>query len=57
MAQTPEFAQRNAPPQSESVVQSRAQAAKFPQVVGEGQSVSPPQPLQMPPGAVRVQVD
>jgi len=57
IVQTPEFAQRSAPPQSESVVQARAHAAKFPQVVGDGQSVSLPQPLQMPPGAVRVHVD
>lgn len=47
---------RRPPRQSASVVQSRTQALKVPQVVPEGQSLSVPQPLQMPPGAVVVQV-
>jgi hypothetical protein len=49
--------QRSAPPQSESLRQSRTQAPKLPQLVPEGQSVLVPQPLHTPPGAVAVQVD
>ena len=48
--------QRSAPPQSAFVAQSRWHAPTLPQVVPEGQALSVPQPLQMPPGAVVEQV-
>lgn len=57
IAHRPVDVQRSAPPQSESVEQSRTQAAKFPQSVPLGQSELLPQPLHTPPGAVVVQVD
>ena len=55
-AQTLVAAHRSAPPQSALEVQSRWQAPTLPQVVPVGQSLSVPQPVQMPPGAVVVQV-
>ena len=55
--------QRLVPPQrlpaeqSASVWQSRTHAPTWPQVVPVGQSLSVPQPLQTPPGAVTVQLE
>lgn len=54
--QMPCDVQRSPPRQSASVVQSRTQALKVPHEVPEGQSDELLQPLQMPPGAVVVQV-
>lgn len=53
---TPDDRHRIAPPQSASAPQLRRHAAYAPQVVVPGQSLSPPQPVQMPPGAATLHV-